>query len=296
MPTLKELYESRKAIHNQAVQYLAAERFDTEKRGNFEKCMVDVEALTVQIKAAEARGGDTGAYVKRSINAKHEAAFGRWLRNRDLDDAERRSLELRDGMVEGAPMLNHIGSYNGLGFFVPTGFSNQIETATKYYAPLTDGSSFKVWETATGNPIPWPTNNDTGNVSAVVGEAGTFNEVDITASQINFGAYKFGVGPLKVSLELLQDSAFNLEAYLSDLAGIRFGRQFEQKLTNGTGVGEPTGILTAIEASGAVPVIATGSAETTGGTQTGVNSIGYSDLVNLEHVLRFNFERFEADH
>jgi HK97 family phage major capsid protein len=65
----------------------------------------------------------------------------------------------------------------------------------------------------------------------------------------------------------------------------------ENYLTNGTGAGQPTGILTAIEASGAVPVIAQGSSESTGGAQTGVNSIGYSDLVNLEHSVDPSYRR-----
>jgi HK97 family phage major capsid protein len=38
-------------------------------------------------------------------------------------------------------------------------------------------------------------------------------------------------------------------------------------------------------------VIATGSSESTGGSQTGVNSVGYSDLVNLEHFVDPSYRR-----
>src|SRR5260370_23375335 len=86
-----------------------------------------------------------------------------------------------------------------------------------------------------------------------------------------------------MSLELLQDSAFDLEAWLAERFGERFGRAYEAALTTGTGSNQPTGLLTAVAASGVAPVVAAGSAESTGGLQTGVNSIGYSDLVNLEH-------------
>jgi HK97 family phage major capsid protein len=49
--------------------------------------------------------------------------------------------------------------------------------------------------------------------------------------------------------------------------------------------------LTAIAASGATAIVAAGSSESTGGSQTGANSIGYSDLVNLEHSVDPSYRR-----
>lgn len=201
--------------------------------------------------------------------------------------------EQRDGLVEGAPMLNHIGTYTGLGFFVPTGFVNAIEQATKWFAPLLDGSVITVMDTATGQPLPFPTSNDTNQAATIVGEAAPVSEQDITASQINFGAYKFTSGLVKCSLELLQDSAFDLEAWLIQRFAERWGRGLENYLTNGTGSAQPTGLLTAVAASGATPVVASGKAENQGssGGFTGANSIGYSDLVNLEHSVDPSYRR-----
>jgi len=62
-------------------------------------------------------------------------------------------------------------------------------------------------------------------------------------------------------------------------------------LTNGTGNAQPTGLLTAIAASGATPVVAEGSSESTGGSQTGANSIGYTDLIDLEHSVDPSYRR-----
>jgi HK97 family phage major capsid protein len=199
--------------------------------------------------------------------------------------------EHRDGLVEGAPMLNHIGTYTGLGYFVPTGFVNAIEQATKYFAPLLDGSVITVMDTATGQPLPMPTSNDTAQQATIVGEASPVSEQDVTASQINFGAYKFTSGLVKASLELIQDSAFDLEAWLAARFAERWGRGLENFLTNGTGNSQPTGLLTAVAASGATPIVAAGSSESTGGAQTGANSIGYSDLVNLEHSVDPSYRR-----
>jgi len=209
-----------------------------------------------------------------------------------LDRGVQFEKEQRD-LAEGAPMLNHIGTYSGLGYFVPTGFVNAIEQATKWFAPLMDGSVITIMDTATGQPLPFPTSNDTTQAATLVGEAGTVSEQDVTASQINFGAYKFTSGLVKASLELLQDSAFDLDAWLVQRFAERWGRGLEYFLTQGEGAtsSEPTGILTAVATSGATPIIATGSSESTGGAQTGANSIGYSDLVNLEHSVDPSYRR-----
>lgn len=200
------------------------------------------------------------------------------------------NIEQRD-LIEGAPITGHIGTYSGLGYFVPTGFVNAIEQATKYFCPLLDGSVITVMDTATGQPLPFPVSNDTTQQATILGEAAQIVEQDVVASQIIFGAYKFTSGLCRVSLELMQDSAFDLEAWLVNLFAIRWGRGLENYLTNGTGVAQPLGLLTAVAQSGATPTVAAGSSETTGGSQTGANSIGYSDLVNLEHAVDPSYRR-----
>jgi len=204
---------------------------------------------------------------------------------------ERALNEKRDGQIEGVPITSHIGTYTGLGFFVPTGFVNAIEQATKYFAPLLDGSVITVMDTSTGQPLPYPTSNDTNQLAQIVGEANTVSEQDVTASQIIFGAWKMSSGLVKCSLELIQDSAFDIEAWLVQRFAERWARGLEFYLTQGNGVGQPSGILTEVAASGAVPVTATGSSESTGGAQTGANSIGYSDLVTLEHSVDPSYRR-----
>lgn len=284
MPTINEMKDARNRAHQEAIVYLTKEKFDAEARSNYDRAMTEVDRLGVELRKAEGNGNIVSSDFRMTDkNHKRAAAFGRWLRGAQLEEAEKRSLEFRD-VSEGAPMLAHIGSYSGLGYLVPTDFANQIEVATKYYAPLTAPGVLGSIESATGAPLPFPTNNDTSKSATIVAEAGTINESDITASHVIFGAYKLSSGVVKASLEIMQDSFFDLESFLADAFGVRYGRGLEGYLTNGIGNGvQPTGILTAIEASGATPVLAAGDSETTGGSQTGGNSIGYSDLVNLEH-------------
>ncbi len=288
---LKQLYESRNKAHAYAVSMLQGEQ-TAESRQAFDAALLDVEKFTREIKEAE-----QGYYTPRSHNhqkeARHAEAFGRYIRRgmEYLTPEQRQILTEKRDVGEGAPMNSHVGTYSGLGFFVPTGFVDLIEQATKYFAPLLDGSVVRVMETATGQPLPYPISNDTNQIATLIGESTQVAELDITASQIAFNAYKYTTGVIRCSMELLQDSAFDLEAWLAERFAERWGRGIEKDATTGAGTSGPTGIITAILASGVTPVIATGSSESTGGSQTGTNSVGYSDLVSLEHSVDPTYRR-----
>lgn len=326
MSKLKELREQRAAAHAKAVEQLKAEKQTPETRASFDAAMADVKVMGEDISRIEAAdaveaeiraaAGKTAAIVADPVVAKtveeraaeYRASFvramrqgkingynGQWVgvetKDKKVLDREMESMraEQRD-INEGAPMLTHIGTYSGLGYFVPTGFTQAIEQATKWFAPLLDGSVLTILETATGNPLPMPTSNDTAQSATIVGEAAPVSEVDVTASQVNFAAYKFTSGLVKASLELLQDSSFDIEAWLSQRFGERFGRGMESYLTTGNGSNQPTGLLTAIEASGVSQIVSVGSSANDGvGAKN--NTIGSIDLVNLEHGVDPSYRR-----
>lgn len=140
-------------------------------------------------------------------------------------------------------------------------------------------------KTSTGNALPYPTSNDTNQVATVINESTETTEQDgNSTSHVVFGAYKLKSGLIKASNELLQDSSIDIDSWLADRFAERFGRGQESYFTTGSGSGQPTGILTAIAASGATPVTAAGASANSGIVgDDGTNSIGYADLVNLEH-------------
>src|SRR5712664_4101780 len=125
------LREARATAHAAAVRFLAE-----NNRAGFDKAIQDVDRLTEEIKRSESRSLDLSSYNFPNKDKDRAFAFGKWLRGMQMSDVEKRSVERRDGVVEGVPLTSHIGTYTGLGFFVPTGFSDQIEQATKYFAPL----------------------------------------------------------------------------------------------------------------------------------------------------------------
>jgi HK97 family phage major capsid protein len=189
-----------------------------------------------------------------------------------------------------------IGTNTLGGFFVPQGFVYEIEEALKYYGDMLNVS--EILDTATGQFLPYPTDNDTSNTGEIVGEGQQVSTKDVTIGRITFGAFKFSTRMVKVSLELLQDSAFDIESYLMKKFAIRLGRILNTKFTLGAGTTEPTGVVTALVANqpGApnlwtaaqtygTPVLAAGSSGNTGGTETGGTSFGTTDLNNLEHSI-----------
>ena len=79
-----------------------------------------------------------------------------------------------------------------------------------------------------------------------IDENGAYPEDDDTFAQVNIDAHKIGT-IIKVSEELLNDSAFNLESYFAQEFGRRIGTKEEEAFINGNGSSKPTGILTSAE-------------------------------------------------
>jgi HK97 family phage major capsid protein len=188
-----------------------------------------------------------------------------------------RARELRD-MGSGGQ-----GAYPGAttGFFVPVGFTMAIEEALKYYGDMLNVG--EILPTATGQPLPYPTDNDTTIMGELIGEGQQVTTQDVSIGQITLGAWKFSSRLVKVSLELLQDSAFDLESYLIKKFATRLGRILNNQFTIGTGTSAPQGIIVGATlgiGSGTTPVLIGNDNLTSPDT---TQQVGYQDLVNLEH-------------
>ena len=83
-----------------------------------------------------------------------------------------------------------------------------------------------------------PTTNDTANVGAIVGEGATTSAQDATFAQLVLDGWKYSSKAILVSVELLQDSAINLPAFIGNALGTRIGRISNTHFTTGTGTGQ----------------------------------------------------------
>ena len=75
-----------------------------------------------------------------------------------------------------------------------------------------------------------------------IDEEGLYPESDDSFGQLSLGAYKVGT-MIKISEELLNDSAFDLESYITREFARRIGTKEEESFFSGDGTGKPLGIL-----------------------------------------------------
>ena len=111
-----------------------------------------------------------------------------------------------------------------------------------------------------------------------IDEEGAYPESDDSFGQVSIGAYKLGT-MIKVSEELLNDSVFNLESYISREFARRIGAKEEESFFTGDGTGKPLGILAA-----------TGGAET-GITAASATAITADELIDLFYSLKAPYRR-----
>ena len=161
----------------------------------------------------------------------------------------------------------------GGGYLIPQGFSDKLEEALKWFGGIL--GEVDVFETETGQPLPWPTDNDTANKGRMLAINTQLTETDITFGQVTFNAYTGTSDIILVPIQLMQDSYFDLDTYLARKLGTRLGRLLNYQATVGSGSSAPTGIQTATITAG----------NTTQGTTGETTSCIYNDLVNTLHLV-----------
>lgn len=289
MKTLKELREAMalksaeaRSLSDSIKNDMSKEQV-TEIEGRFDALMGECDELDVSIKRQE-RLADIEA---RSIVAK-----------RPTDDvatdtpAEARSVapeyaEVFEKQLRfGASKLNQEECNTLLenraqgttpdaagGYTVPEGFSGELEKSLAVWGPMYDGGIVREISTTTGNALPWPTVDDTAKRGRLKAENASVDDDgtdDVVFAEIALSAYVYDTGMVRIPIELLQDSAFNMESLLVDLFSERLGRTANDILTNGTGTSEPQGIVTG---------------STLGKTTAGATSITADELIDLFHSI-----------
>lgn len=139
------------------------------------------------------------------------------------------------------------------GYTVPEDFSGEIDVAMAAWGPMWDANIVRELSTSNGRKLPWPTVDDTGKTGRIKAENVAVDDDgsdDVVFGEKQLDAYVYDTGMVRIPIELLQDSAFNIESLMNDLFGERLGRLANEVLTTGTGSSQPNGIVTAAGASG----------------------------------------------
>jgi len=282
---LRTLLEER-ATAWAAVQDIQARREragyeSTEEDGEtYTRSLADVERLSNEIETEERAArmdavmnapapgqGDTNPTTedRTDADARYGTAFSSFLRGgmEAVTPEDRGLLQSRFEARAGAA-----GTPSAGGYTVPPGFlARMVETLKAYGGVL---GLAEVLNTTTGNDLQWPSNNDTGNVGAIVGENTQVTEQDFTFGNIELGAFMYTSKIVRLSLQLMQDSAFDLDAFVARKFGERIGRAAAAHFAAGAGTTQPVGINTGTN------IQVTGAATT---------AITYDNLVDIEHKI-----------
>lgn len=133
------------------------------------------------------------------------------------------------------------GTASAGGNLIPPGeFIRTLEIAMLQFGGIRPEAD--IIRTTSGEPMQWPTANDSGNKGRLVAESAASNTTpDPTFGQLELNAYKYTSDAILVPFELLQDSAFDLSRVLAEMTGERLGRITAEHTTTGDGSSKPNG-------------------------------------------------------
>ena len=285
MSKINELRSTRAKTWEQAKAFLDAHRNekgilsaeDTQTYENMEAEIVNLGHEIERQERLDAMEREMEAPVSTPITSKPEAskvetktgrasdaykkAFWNQLRSK-----ETMTMELKNALQEGVDTEG--------GYLVPDEFENTLiqalneENAIRAHAHIitTSNGLHKIPVVASHGSAAW------------IEEEGAYTESDEVFGQVNLDAHKVGT-LIKVSEELLQDSAFDLESYMVSEFARRIGDKEEEAFLIGNGTHKPTGILNA-----------------TGGGQVGVTTakateITADEIIDLYYSLKAPYRK-----
>ena len=298
---MKELLEKRAKVFEQArALVLKAEKetraLTAEEQTEYDARMADVKAIGETITRSR-ESAEMEAQLSRSLGPRRgengndpqqrgrtpgsdlaDAALDTFIRRggHGLNEEQRSVFGRSDSaggdhiVIRAASPLSYVTGAAGADT-IPTGFVNQLETNLKWFGGMRQ-SRATILRTSSGQPLPWPTQDDTSNVGELVGEDtdATQAVTEMSFGQVNFGAWTYSSKIVKVPIQLIQDSAFDVQAFVAKALGIRLGRIQNTHFTTGDGNSKPSGLIT-------------GAALGVTAANTHTTDVTYANLVDLEH-------------
>ncbi|MCV7358158.1 phage major capsid protein [Mycolicibacterium fluoranthenivorans] len=223
-----------------------------ETRSLTDEEVTEYETLEGQLKAAQKTQelrSRTAAYVAPNASL----AAGVHVASPKVDNTLDQAFEalVRSGHANAdVTELRAQGSTGSAGgYTIPETMRNTITNRLKAFGGV--ANAVETITTGTGEPIRWPTIDDTANsgVIAAEGAAPASGGADLVFGEKTLGAFKYTAPgasqlPLRVSLELLRDSATNIEDLVFSKLSERIARKQATDFVNGAGTTLPFGIAT----------------------------------------------------
>lgn len=285
MSKILELREKRAKTWDAAKQFLDAKRgadgmLSEEDTAAYDKMEQDVMNLGKEIERLERQAAIDAELSKATstpLTGKPGAKMGKDEKAGRASDEYKGSFWNAMRVKVPAPsVLNALqeGTDSEGGYLVPDEFERTLVEAleeenvfrTLAHVIKTSSGDRKIPVVATKGSASW------------IDEEGVYQDSDDAFSQVSIGAYKLGT-MIKVSEELLADSVFDLEAYISKEFARRIGAREEESFFTGDGTGKPLGILAN-----------TGGAEV-GVTAASATAITADEVIDLFYSLKAPYRK-----
>lgn len=278
--TIIEMREKRAKLWNTMEGFLDTHRNekgvlsaeDDATYANMEKDLNDLSNEIRRMERREAMEAELSKPVNQPITSAPEKANAADVKQGRASNAYKEDFgrHLR-GKAPIHNVLSESSDQDG-GYLVPDEFETFIVDGLKEANVIR--SIAKVITTHNDRKIPVAVGHSVANWTP---ENGAFTESNPTFGQKQIDAHKL-TDLIRVSVELLQDSAFPLEEYIANEFARAFGVAEEEAFCVGTGSGQPTGIFTAN--GGQVGVTAAAN-----------NAITADELINLVYALKSPYRR-----
>jgi HK97 family phage major capsid protein len=290
MLTIQQLRDKRNDLAKDArnlVENKGEAKWTAEDQAKIDALYADIDDCESKIKALEralnienagAVVVPPGAHIVDSATAEQarqrqlaKNVFRAWA-NGGVEAAQRLVAEKPEAYAAFAPGIQAAATSPGSagGFTIPTILVPELLTRLKDYGGMREWAD--VMSMSSGETLAWPTMDETAEEGELLAENATAADSDVVFGTVGIGAYKYSSKAVPVSIELLQDSAVDVDGIVLSALATRIARIQNKHFTIGTGTGQPMGAITAA---------AVGKLGATGQTV----SVTYDDLVDLEHSI-----------
>lgn len=280
MDKIKQLREQRASLWEQMKALIDISDRNAEQNAEYDRLEAKVDEVSAEIdrlERHEAREARFNSVDRRGVvdpqngrredgQVTYESAFRSYMSGgmASLDSDERRALAA--GFDPSIKNALSVGTAAAGGYLVPKEYREDLIVQMKAFGNVQ--AEAQVIETESGANLAWPTMNDTGNVGRLLAENTQLSETDVVVGTKDLDAYMYTSDLTRVSLQLAQDAAFDVEAIVRAAHAERIGRITNQHFTTGTGTAQPDGIVTSA---------------VSGVTAAGVAAITADELLDLQH-------------
>lgn len=236
--------------------------------------------------AAESRG--VSEDQSRNEETTYRDAYEKWFRSNPMAGAsglmtsdEVRMLATGEQRAGAALSTQAAAGTDGAaGFLIPQGFWDNLQVRLRQYGGVLELCN--LIPTASGNPMPWPTTDPTGQLGKYLTENTQLTGSDL----IEFGqgmmhAWFITSDVILASYAIINDSAFSVDSFVTDRIGERIGRKIAAELH--TGAGAVSQALTGVHTS----MTAYATTNGTAGSPDAVPLGGYYQPANSETAFNF---------